>query len=161
MSRLQDKFGFGFGPEHREFLQSAVPVGKSWPDWRRDADEDLRRRLNWPIKGVLFGVHNNGFWPSSWADRPDAREEREREARSHRAHVPTLAPVYSHRYLASGPQFCPSPVFSVYQIDVIVYGDNLLDYSAREFRLYPFDPSDRTHVPFWSDLAKGAEDRDL
>jgi hypothetical protein len=69
VSRVQDRLVFAFGPEHREFLQSAVPVGESWPDWRNDPD-DLRGRLDWAVDGVIFDVHNNGFWPASWGDRP-------------------------------------------------------------------------------------------
>ncbi len=105
VSRVQDRFTFAFGPEHREFLQEV--------------------------------------------------------ARAHLARVPILVPVFSHRYLASDPRFEPSPVFSVHQSDIIFYGDNLLDYIAHEFRLPPLHPSDRTHVPFWSDVANGAENRDL
>lgn len=86
VSRVQDRLGFTFGPEHREFIQSALPVGKWWQ---------------------------------------------------------------------------PCPVFSVHQTEAIFYGDNLLDYVAREFRMPPLHPSERTHVPFWSDLSEGAENRDL
>jgi hypothetical protein len=161
VSQLQDRLDFAFGPEHREFIQSAVPLGKSWPDWRHDSDEDLRGRLDWPVEGVIFDVHENGFWPASWGERPDGKEHREREARAHLARVPRLVPVFSHRYLTSDPQLRPSPVFSVHQADVIFYGDNLLDYVAHEFHVPPLQPSDRTHVPFWSDLAEGAENRDL
>ena len=161
VARVQDRFGFTFGPEHREFLQSVVAVGKSWPDWRNEPDDNLRGRLEWPADGVVFDVHNNGFWPASWGDRPDRADDREREARAHLGRVPRLVPVFSHRYLASDPRFDPSPVFSVYQTDVIFYGDNLLDYVAHEFGLPPLHPSDRTHVPFWSELAGGAENRDL
>ena len=161
VSRVQDRIGFAFGPEHREFIQSALPVGKSWPDWRKGSKEDLRGWLDWPIEGVLFDVLNNSFWPASWGDRPDEQDGRGREARAHLARVPTLVPVFSHRYLPSDPQFSPSPVFSVHQADVIFYGDNLLDYVAHEFHVPPLHPTERTHVPFWSDLAEGAENRDL
>jgi hypothetical protein len=50
----------------------------------------------------------------------------------------------------------------VYQSDVIYYGDNLLDYVAHEFKVSPLEPStDRPRVPFWGDLADGAENQDL
>ncbi len=55
-------------------------------------------------------------------------------------------------------------MFSVYQTDVIVYGNNLVEYLAREFRntLPPLvPPTDRLHVPGWSELAWGAENEDL
>lgn len=161
VSRVQNRLGFTFGPEHRQFLQSAVPVGESWPDWRDDPEDELRARLDGPIDGVIFDVHTNDFWPASWGARPDGKDDREREALAHLARVPRLVPVFSHRCLASDPQFAPSPVFSVHQTDVIFYGDNVLDYVAHEFRVPPLHPSERTHVPFWSDLSEGAENRDL
>ncbi|MBT9254580.1 hypothetical protein KMZ32_03900 [Phycicoccus sp. MAQZ13P-2] len=161
LSRVQDRLGFTFGPEHRELLQSAMPVGRSWPDWRNDPEDELRGRLDRPIEGVIFDVRNNGFWPASWGHRPDGSEDREREARSRLADVARLVPVFSHRCLPSGAQFAPSPVFSVHQTDVIFYGDNLLDYVAHEFKVPPLHPSARVHVPFWSNLAEGAENGDL
>lgn len=111
MLRVQERFNFVFGPEHREFIQSAVPVGKSWPDWRNDTDEDLRRRLAWPVEGVLSDVRNSGFWPAFWGDQPDAKDDWEREARTS---CPRrgLIPVLSHRYMTSDLKFSPSPVFS-------------------------------------------------
>ena len=161
VSRVEDRFGFSFGPEHRELLQSAVPVGESWPDWRNDSDEDLRGRLDWPVEGLLFDVRNNGFWPASWGDAPDGEEDREPQARAHPVRVPRLTPIFAHRYLTADEQFTPSPVFSVHQTDVIFYGDDLLDYVAHEFHVPPPHPSARTYVPFWSDLADGAENPDL
>jgi hypothetical protein len=66
--------------------------------------------------------------------------------------------VFGHRYLPSDPTYVPSPVFSVYQTDVIFYGDKLLDYVAHEFKAPPLHPSnERTYVPFWSDLADGLD----
>lgn len=162
ISRVQDTFGFVFGPEHREFLQTVLPRGNSWPDWRRGSAQELRRRLEWPIDGVVFDVHHGEFWARSWGDRPGSTREREIEARRFLRRVPKLVPVYSHRYLASDPAYVPSPVFSVHQSDVIYYGDDLLDYVAREFGVPPLHPAaTRTYVPFWSDLADGAEGADL
>ena len=111
---------------------------------------------------MILHVHGNTFWPASWGERPDDQAERERQARAHLAVVPRLVPLFGHRYLTADPEYQPSPVFSAYQIDVIYYGDDLLDYVALEFKVPPRHPSpDRAHVPFWSDLAEGAESRDL
>ena len=169
VSHVQSRLEFSFGPEHRDFIQSALPVGERWPDWRNDADEDHRGRLDWPVGGVLFDVHNNGFWPASWGNRPDRKDDREHEARAHLAGVPKRGrcggpPARDcppHRYLASDARYKPSPAFSVYQADVIIYGNDLLDYVAHEFHVPPLHPADRTHVPFWSDIAEGAENRDM
>lgn len=110
LSRIEDQFHFTFGPEHRQLLQSALPVGEpSWPDWRNGSAEDLQGRLDWPIDGVVFDVQNNAFWPTSWGERPDDHADRERQARANLARVPPLVPVFSHRYLTVDPEYRPSP----------------------------------------------------
>lgn len=159
---VERKCGFTFGPEHREFLQLKMPVGRGWPDWRNDPPEELRRRLNSPIDGVLFDVHSNGFWPASWGHRPEDFAARDNTARVHLGRAPLLVPLFSHRYLTADSSYSPSPVFSVHQADVIVYGVDLLDYVAHEFLVAPLNTTRAsTHVPFWSDLSKGAEDSEL
>jgi len=158
---LEREFGFTFGPEHAELLGLALPIGPSWPDWRRGDPEELRGRLEWPIEGVIFDVRSNAFWPVSWGERPSVAAEAERVAREELAAVPRLVPFYGHRCLAADPRYAPSPVFSVHQTDVIYYGDNLVDYVAHEFGGASLQPSERTRVPFWSELAEGFEDRDL
>ena len=60
ISRVQDEYHFVFGPEHREFLRLALPVGGHWPDWRHGSADDLGFRVGWPIEGVVFDV-GNGF----------------------------------------------------------------------------------------------------
>lgn len=164
ISRIEQSFGFSFGEEHRALLAAALPTGQGWIDWRNGPHDDLQSRLNWPIEGVMFDVHNNDFWPSSWGDRPAEGSLADEQAREHLASVPKLIPVYSHRFLPAAPAPLPSPVFSVYQTDVIFYGDNLLDYVAHEFNSpprYPAENEGRQHIGFWSDLAEGAEDSDL
>jgi hypothetical protein len=74
--------------------------------------------------GVLFDVNEGGFWSGSWGDRPEGKDDRERETREHLAAI------------------------------------NLLDHAAHAFRVPPLHPGGRTHVPFWSDLANGAENCD-
>lgn len=162
LARIEKSVGFTFGPEHRQLLAAVLPTGESWPDWRHASSDELRARLDWPADGVIFDVHNNGFWPSSWAERPGDPATAESYAREQLDRVPRLVPIYGHRYLAADPAYVPSPVFSVYQTDVIYYGDNLLDYIAHEFGVPPLHPSsDRHHVPFWSDLAGGLDAVDL
>jgi hypothetical protein len=62
-----------------------------------------------------------------------------------------MIPVYSHRYL---PAAMPGhPVLSVYQTDVIHYGNDLTDWLNREFSLgKPADHQARATVTFWRDL---------
>lgn len=160
---LEQGLQFRFSEEHRDFLSRVLPVGDAWPDWRSGDREALAGRLAWPVEGTLFDVRQNGFWPLSWGERPSAQDDALELARTRLARVPQLVPVYSHRYLPAGPADGPAPVFSVHQTDVIYYGDNLADYIAYEFKLPGASRGNhpQLRVPFWSDLAEGAENEDL
>jgi hypothetical protein len=163
-ARIEETFAFSFGSEHRAFLAAVVPVGEHWVDWRKATSEEIQARLDWPVDGVIFDMHHNGFWPSSWGERPTDLQSAERQARERLRWVPKLVPIYSHRYLPAAPAPVPSPVLSVYQTDVIYYGDNLLDYVAHEFGPPPLHPAGSDgvrRIAFWSDLAEGAENADL
>ncbi|MGR6998797.1 hypothetical protein ACU686_12820 [Yinghuangia aomiensis] len=64
---VEARFGFRFAADHRVFLAAGLPHGSpSWPDWRHGDPENLRARLSWPVDGVLFDVHINGFWHPAW-----------------------------------------------------------------------------------------------
>jgi hypothetical protein len=133
-------------------------------DWRAPSHEEIQARLDWPVDGVIFDVHNNGFWPSSWGERATEPISVERQARERLRHVPKVVPIYSHRYLPAAPAPTPSPVLSVHQTDVIYYGDDLLDYVAHEFGSpprHPAGPDAVRRIAFWSDLAEGAESSEL
>ncbi len=149
----QDRYGFTFVPEHREFLQHRLPVGHGWPDWR-GMPPAVRERLDWPVEGVLFDVAH-GFWHRSWGPRPESAAEAADAARAHLADVPKLVPVYSHRYVPAAPVHGRPPVFSVHQTDVIHYGANLDDYLEHEF-LGTLDPLlvPDTRIRFWDDLVE-------
>ncbi|MBD0693251.1 hypothetical protein [Streptomyces sp. CBMA123] len=153
-------FGFRFAPDHRVFLSAGLPRGnRNWPDWRNGDPEELRGRLSWPVEGVLFDVEHNGFWDSAWGSKPDAATDALRVARAELAAVPQLVPVYSHRYLPGPEGGAGHPVLSVYQTDIIYYGNDLADYIHREFTGRPTDLSRaRTTVAFWAgfvDVAPG------
>ncbi|WP_204296787.1 hypothetical protein [Actinoplanes campanulatus] len=68
--------------------------------------------------------------------------------------MPTLVPVYGHRYLPAGAGGHGHPVLSVYQTDIIYYGVDLLDYLHREFGTAPAGSSaddPQATAPFWRD----------
>ena len=84
--------------------------------------------------------------------------EAEGRARDLLKGVPQVVPIYGHRYLPAEPAPQDPPVFSIYQTDVIYYGDDLVDYVAHEFNGPPLHPSPvvgHRRIPFWSDLAEG------
>jgi hypothetical protein len=156
---IEGRFGFKFGPDHREFLATTLPIGDKWPDWRGDTNTALRSRLDWPADGLIFDIEHNQFWPPSWGPRPVDTAEAIVLGRERLRSIPVLVPVYGHRYLPAAPCEPLSPVFSVQQSDTIYYGCNLVNYLKNEFgggipRLLEGAPK---YVAFWSELAEGRE----
>ncbi len=157
---MERRFGFKFGPDHLELLTEVLPIGQRWPDWRNDSDAKLRDMLGSPTDGVLFDITSNAFWPSGWGNRPPNMSDALELGRRRMREVPTLVPVYSHRFLPAAPCEARSPVFSVHQTDVIYYGLDLEDYLIREWQdpRRPMDSFPLVKVPFWSELAEGREE---
>lgn len=155
---VEGRFGFQFGPDHRELLSVALPVGERWVDWRHGPEIGLRSRLDWPVDSVLFDVERSGFWPASWGERPADPAAALGAGRENLRQVPRLVPVYSHRFLPAAPCEPRTPVFSVYGSDTVYYGIDLVDYLERESvvgrpdRPFVGRPS---YVRFWSELAEG------
>ncbi|WP_376787326.1 hypothetical protein [Micromonospora halotolerans] len=154
LARVEHIFDFQFADDHRAFLAAGLPTGPSWPDWRRGERKDLRDRLAWPVHGVLFDVEHNGYWHESWGERPDNRREAVANAEPHLRKVPQMVPVFGHRFLPSGRGSYGHPVLSMYQTDVIYYGDDLEDYIHSEFGGPAPDRGQEPHatVAFWRDF---------
>jgi hypothetical protein len=128
------RFGFRFPPDLREFLQSVLPVGQGFPNWRSTAEErNLRERLDWPFLGMAFDIEHNQLWLDEWGVKPTALAEAIAVARTNFEAAPTLIPVFSHRYIPEEPELAGNPIFSVHQTDIIYYGQNLWDYFEQEF----------------------------
>src|SRR4051794_21871298 len=71
ISRIEEVYGFRFPPDFRLFLQTALPVSGGFPNWRSESDNDLRYRcLERPVRGILFDVEHNDFWPEAWGTHP-------------------------------------------------------------------------------------------
>jgi hypothetical protein len=159
LDRAEQRYGFEFADDHRAFLRVCLPLGGGrWPDWRNGDPADLRDKLGWPVEGVLFDVEHNAFWHRTWGERPASPAAAVEVARERLAAVPTMVPVYSHRYLPAGRGSSGHPVLSMYQTDIIYYGIDLVDYVYQEFSAGPGirrdDPrwEPRATVPFWRDL---------
>lgn len=132
---VESQFGFRFLPDLREFLQTALPRGPQFPDWRSADEAVLRDWLDLPRQGVLFDVKHNAFWLKEWGPRPGSLEEALRVASALVSSAPRLVPVYGHRMIPDEPHLPGNPVFSVHQTDIIHYGFDLADYLRHEFGL--------------------------
>jgi hypothetical protein len=140
VAAAEARFGLRFPPDLREFLQTALPRGPQFPDWRSGDEAELRDWLDRPRQGVLFDVAHNGFWLDEWGPRPGPLAEALRVASGLVAAAPRLVPIYGHRMMPDEPPWAGNPVFSVHQTDIIPYGFDLADYLRHEFGLPGREP---------------------
>ncbi|WP_344857070.1 hypothetical protein [Amycolatopsis ultiminotia] len=150
---VEEQFGFAFSADHRVFLTAGVPVGQRWPDWRHGNPDQLRKRLDWPVDGVLYDVEHNDLWLPEWGTRPRVLSNALACAKRQLAQVPQMVPVCGHRYLPGIRGATGLPVLSIYQTDIVYYGWNLRSYLRHEFAgqpLEPQPPEGPRRVEFWS-----------
>jgi hypothetical protein len=151
VAAIEHEFGFTFADDHRAFLAAGLPTGRGWPDWRSPDRAALRERLALPVEGVLFDVAENNFWYEGWGPRPSSPPDAVVAARAYLLTAPRMIPIYQHRHV---PAAIPGhPVLSIYQTDVVHYGNDIVDWLNREFSLgTPATTVVRATVPFWRDL---------
>lgn len=162
---VTEQHGFRFNPDHRSLLATALPAGDRWPDWRNGDEAHLRQMLDWPARGMVFDAlrQDPPFWGASWGHRPATESDVEAVTRRELAKWPQLIPIYGHRMTPAAPSPSGSPVFSVWQTDVIFYGANLLEYLANEMamdgnlRLSPRS----VDVPYWTMFVEAANSADV
>lgn len=152
---IEHTFEFVFPPDLRLFLQIALPVSEQFPDWRSGVG--VQSMMDWPVEGILFDIEYNDFWYEGWGKKPDSLEQQFLLVRSLSKRWPCLVPLYAHRYLPASPNEAGNPVYSVYQTDIIYYGNDLLTYLCHEFDITQYRSSFQRSRPkrilFWGDLA--------
>lgn len=154
IERVERQFKFKFPLDLRQLLQYALPISKSFPDWRNADEYTLAKQIRWAADGICFDIIHNSFWLDDWGARPDNLDMACRIARHELEKVPALVPISSHRFIPSEPELEGNPVFSVYQTDIIYYGADLATYFAAEFEMpLPIWAATKPrHIRFWEDL---------
>jgi len=164
VKKIEEKFNIIFPPDLKSFLQLALPVSKSFVNWR-DAlkseivEESILFKLDWPLSGMLFDLEHNNFWLKIWGEKPKMYKVQERVVKERYLTFPKLIPIFSHRYIPMAPNEENNPIFSVHQMDIIYYGYNLISYFANEFKLDLPENLKSTetykNIEFWSDFVEG------
>jgi hypothetical protein len=147
----ESQFGFHFPPDLRAFLQTALPQGQRFPNWRSGDEAGLWEWFDLPRRGILFDIEHSGFWLAEWGKRPEALAEAKKLASDLVAAASTLIPIYAHRMVSEEPRLA-NPVLSVHQTDNIYYGFDLADYLRHEFELRGREPwpAELRQIPFWT-----------
>jgi hypothetical protein len=153
-TEIEERWQLRFPPDLRSFLGFALPVSDRFPNWRGDGDA-ITERLASPRRGIVFDVEQ-GTWLDEWGDRPPDDASAHAKVLEQLAAAPMLIPVYAHRFIPAEPAEVGNPIFSVWQTDVIYYGNDLPEYFEREFRIPKPDSTraDPRWIPFWSPLAE-------
>ncbi|HEY0554341.1 MAG TPA: SMI1/KNR4 family protein [Thermoanaerobaculia bacterium] len=151
IDRVESCFGFRFPPDLREFLQTALPRGPQFPDWRSGDEATLRDWLDVPRQGILFDIEHIGFWLEEWGPCPVSLDDALKVASELIAAAPRLIPIFGHRMIPDEPHLPGNPVFSVHQTDIIYYGTDLENYLLSEFGLkVPGETPDTIRrIRFW------------
>ncbi len=151
VTATERRFGFRFPPDLRAFLQTALPTGPRFPDWRAGDEAAILYWLDSPLRGVLSDIEYNGFWLEEWGPRPDSVAEARRQGAEPASAAPRLIPIFGHRMMPDEPHLPGNPVFSVHQTEIIYYGADLADYFRHEFHLPGREPRPKSPRPirFW------------
>jgi hypothetical protein len=151
VQRAEESYGVRFPPDLRAFLQTALPLGSPFPNWRIADDPIAREAESLVLRGILFDVEENGVWLPEWGQRPGQLDDAKALVAEHVKKAPRLIPIYGHRMMPDRPHLNSNPIFSIHQTDMIYYGFNLDDYFRHEFDLpnrKPW-PSKVRSIEFW------------
>ena len=164
VSEVENRYEFVFPPDLRQLLQFGLPIGERFVDWRNGNPGEIQDRLDWPYEGICFDIENNFFWLDEWGERPASLEDAFVVAKNFVDKAPKLIPIFSHRYIPDAPNEIGNPVFSVYQTDIIIYGNDLESYLKIEFaksnNLVPAVPmAGDKFIEFWTKLVEFNNDK--
>jgi hypothetical protein len=185
IATIEQHYHLHFPPDYRLFLQMLHSVDRpmvgarfardnamipstapSFYNWQTDT-ESIQAAYEWLVEGLVFDVQWDNLWPQSWGAKPTTLEAQEARVRGLVNAAPKLIPVFGHRYLLAEPCEVGNPVLSIYQSDIIIYGEDLHSYFLHEFgdlvgegrsvhdrrrqvRLEPYQT-----IPFWGELLYG------
>jgi hypothetical protein len=158
LDHIQDEWGLRFPSDLVNLMRERRPLIAGGFDWLATPSEKIRHALEWPFEGFWFDVQHNDLWWPEWGPRPDNSTDQKARLAEVFAVAPKLIPLFGHRYLPETPTEGGNPVFSVYQSDVIYYGENLLDWLIREqdpgtrVTIDPMHPP--KEIAFWSEVVR-------
>ncbi|CAE7802446.1 unnamed protein product [Symbiodinium microadriaticum] len=147
-----------FPPDLKLFLQTAMPEGPEFPNWRRTVAvsvHDHHAVMRDDIHARLGGVQS--FWYTEWGPRPEDRTERASLTARHLKGVPRLIPVYRHHFVVSGTP-AGQPVLGVADpCRMCLLATDLAAYFSLIFNFRPVRPYLNCPVvtaTFWGEIEK-------
>jgi hypothetical protein len=152
---IQDRWELSSPPDLIGLMRKDRPLRPGGFDSLNTSATDIKRMLDWPYEGFLFDVRENSLWWPEWGPRPKSQADEAKQLAEVFAKAPKLIPLDGHRYLPETPLERGSPVFSVYQSDVIHYGADLADWLIRETSGWDIEAMrPPKEIPFWSEAVR-------
>ena len=165
LSKIEATFDINFPPDLRFFYQNILPVSiKSinddnlFPQWRKAlSDENIKARIldfdTWIFEGIEIDIKINNFWMEEWGIKPSSVDEQIKIANLKYKQAPKLIQIYQHRCMPTSTEF-GNPVYSIWQTDIIRYGNDLVSYLNNEFKLKLdyVEPEASSAIPFWDKM---------
>lgn len=135
IEKIQERYSIKFPKSLIDFYSIGLPVGEGFVNWRDDSEDNIKEiqeRLDRPFNGLIWGIENNNFWIEGW-EEPNTLEFKKQKLYEILKNEPKPIPVYIHRYILSTDGVDDPAILSMHGDDIIVYGDNLLEYLDNEF----------------------------
>ena len=156
--KIENFYSIKFPQVLRCLFKSFLPNLYNWRDFSKENVKKIKDKLNWPIEGIKYDIKYNNFWLECFGEKTGNLEQDLAKAEEYMRNqknevVPKLIPIYSHRYVPCYPDSMEVPIFSIYQTDIIIYGNNIEQYFENEFvKFKNSENNDIVHVPFWSEF---------
>lgn len=153
--KISQEYGIDFPVELKEFYSVALPISEdfyNWRDFSSDNVNSIKEAMKIPFDGI-YEFADEVYWCDDWGEEPE-EEDKISIIREKLKTAPKLIPIYSHRYMPMIDK-ANVPILSIYDTDIIYYGENIESYLEIEFgnkEQEDIDFDQIEHVPFWSDL---------
>lgn len=131
---IEKRYNIKFPKSLIEFYKLANPISGDFVNWKDDSEENItknKKLLNAPIDDILFEIEQNNYWVSEW-EEPETIDEKKKKFVEIMKNEPKLIPFFYTRYVVSKEGVDDPGVLSLWGGDVIVLGNNLLDYLDNE-----------------------------
>jgi hypothetical protein len=178
-SELEARLNLRLPPDLRSWLEFCLPRrGDDFPNWRESPEQEVQTDEEWLLRGIWNDVDprqqpywalNDAkewelitpefkprMWSPTWGPAPRDRDAAWTILSEQFERAPRLVRLYAHRFIPATPYEQGNPVFSIMQTDIIVYGNDLADYFAREFGVPrpSWAVDNPKEIPFWSELVR-------
>lgn len=156
IKNIESAYDIKFPKELKEFYMCALPISEGFYNWRDLSKGNIERNKSVLMTPILdFKQEIDCIeWSDLWGEEPDNEAEKNIVIMEKLDRAPILIPLFKHRYISS--QFDEgNPVFSIYEWDIICYGENLTEYFNIEFGFKNHSTIEYEQikkVDFWSDL---------